>query len=133
MPVSISIFKNCTNNLPIDISVEKEIATAEGSLTIAQHKLRTMNELHFHAKLRLEEKEKTFSDTLKELGETRWTTQQLMDKYSSLEMKYIDFQVEKAIHMDQITKMDEALEDPEEKKEVQKLKSQVKEYEGYSK
>lgn len=106
---------------------------ADGGRRIADDKLRGMKEKMFHAQSALLEKEKAHQELLNELVEVRWRTKLAEDKYKTLESKYVDFQVEKAIRVDLVNRSEQEFGDLEAKKELEELKSVVNKYKDYRK
>lgn len=113
--------------------MENEVNLAEGSLSIVEEKLRGIKEKCFHAKNSLEEKEILHEDLVKELVEVQWRAKLAQDQYNGLEVAYLDFQIDKALRIDQVNAMGGNGRDEEKRRELEELKGTVQKYKDYSK
>jgi hypothetical protein len=123
--------------------VENETSFSEGSLRLVEDNLRGINGKYFHAQNSLIEKERFHEELVKELVEVQWRTQVAQDKYNVLETKYVDFQVDKAVRIDQLNCIEERncnLDNGEgdegeetKREELEKIKTLVDQYREYSK
>jgi hypothetical protein len=96
--------------------------------------LRGINEKFFHAQNSLIDKEKRHEELLVELVEVRWKGHLGEEKYKGLESQYVDFQVEKAIRIDQVNESDMKIvaDHQDTKSESEELKETVEKYQEYS-